>query len=83
MEEKEPRFAVEAGMAALRWLAEGYGYEIIGADVWAAYIHTVKAAENAGCKSETMERIRILVADEVFGERFVSQILGRELSLEC
>lgn len=78
----EPRFAVEAGMAALRWLVEGYGYEITGRDVWAAYQHTMKAAENAGCKPETLERIRKLVADEVFGERFVNKILGRELGLK-
>jgi hypothetical protein len=77
----EPRFAVEAGMAALRWLVEGYGYEITGRDVWAAYQHTMKAAENAGCKPETLERIRKLVADEVFGERFVNKVLGRELGL--
>jgi hypothetical protein len=24
-------------LAALRWLAAGYGYEITGADVWSAY----------------------------------------------
>jgi len=28
----EPRFAVEAGLAALRWFAEGYGYEITNLD---------------------------------------------------
>jgi hypothetical protein len=60
---------------------EGYGYEITGRDVWAAYQHTMKAAENAGCKPETLERIRKLVADEVFGERFVNKVLGRELGL--
>ena len=82
MAETEPRFAVEAGVAALRWLAEGYGYEIIGLDVREAYDYTMKAAENAGCKAETFERIRELVAGENFGERFVSRILGRELGLK-
>ena len=33
--DERPEFAVEAGLAALRWLVEGYGYEITGADVWA------------------------------------------------
>jgi hypothetical protein len=28
MAETEPRFAVEAGVAALRWLVEGHGYEL-------------------------------------------------------
>jgi hypothetical protein len=81
MAETEPRFAVEAGVAALRWLVEGHGYEITGLDVRAAYGCTMKAAENAGCKPETFKRIRELVAGENFGERFVTRILGNELGL--
>ena len=81
MEVAEPRFAVEAGIAALRWLVAGYGYEITSLDVWAAYNHTVKAAENAGCKTETIERIRERVVGETFGEKFINKILGRELGL--
>ena len=82
MAETEPRFAVEAGVAALRWLVEGYGFEITGLDVQAAYDYTMKAAENAGCKSETFERICELVAGENFGEHFVTRILGHELGLK-
>jgi hypothetical protein len=81
METTEPLFAVEAGMAALRWLVKGYGYDITGMDVRAAYNHTMKAAENAGCKPETLERVRKLVAGEVYGDRFVTRILGPELGL--
>jgi hypothetical protein len=81
MEVTKPRFAIETGMAALRWLVEGYGYEITGMDVWAAYNHTMKAAENAEVKTETFERIRKLVAGEVPGDRFVTKVLGRELGL--
>ena len=33
MAAENPRFAVEAGLAALRWLVAGYGYDIIAADV--------------------------------------------------
>ena len=80
-EEKNPTFALEAGMAALRWLVEGYGYEITGADVLAAYSHTMKAAEHAGVADETRARIRGLVSRETFGERFVTRILGRYLEL--
>ncbi len=80
--QKKPRFAVEAGFAALHWMVEGYGYEITGLDVWAAYDHTMKAAEVAGCKSEIFEHIRQLVAAEIFGERFVYRILSRELGLD-
>ena len=80
-EEKNPTFALEAGMAALRWLVEGYGYEITGADVLAAYSHTMKAAEHAGVAEETRARIRDIVSRESFGERFVTRILGRDLGL--
>lgn len=76
--EKKPSFAVEAGIAALRWLAEGYGYEITGLDVLNAYSHTMKAAENAGCTDETRQRIRALVANKNIGDSFVNRILSKE-----
>ena len=79
--DERPEFAVEAGLAALRWLVEGYGYEITGADVWSAYGNTMKAAENGGRAGEARERIRRLIAGEAFGERFVTRILGREVGL--
>lgn len=80
-EEKNPAFAIEAGMAALRWLVEGYGYEVTGLDVLNAYSHTMKAAQNAGCAEQTQKRIHALVASESFGERFVTKVLGRQLGL--
>jgi len=80
-EEKRPEFAIEAGMAALHWLVEGYGYEVADLDVLNAYAHTMKAAENAGCSEQTQNRIHDLVASESFGERFVTKVLGRHLGL--
>lgn len=68
-------------MAALRWLVEGYGYEITGADVLAACSHTMKAAEHAGVADETLTRIRELVSREALDERFVTRMLGRHLEL--
>ena len=79
--EKEPAFAVGAGLLALHWLVEGYGYEITGRDVRAAYSHTLEAAEKTGAVDATRERIRQLVATETFGERFVTRVLGKELGL--
>jgi hypothetical protein len=75
--DKNPVFALQAGLAALRWLAAGYGYEITGVDVWAAYSHTINAAERIGRRDEVRERIRALVA----GRRFLVEVLGRELGL--
>ncbi len=61
---------------------KGYGYDITGLDVRAAYDNTMAAAENAGCRPEAFERIRSLVAAETFGERFVTKILGQALGLK-
>lgn len=58
----QPRSAVEAGLAALRWIAAGYGYEITGVDVLAACSSTLAAARNGGWIDETEGRIRALVA---------------------
>jgi len=78
--DEQPAFAVGAGLLALHWLVQGYGYEITGADVWAAFSSTMKAAEKAGATPETQARVRELVAGEAPGG-FVSNILGRELGL--
>jgi hypothetical protein len=80
-EEKRPEFAVEAGMAALRWLVAGFGYDVTALDVVNAYSHTIKAAENAGCAEQAQKRIRDLVAGASSGERFVTKVLGRQLGL--
>jgi hypothetical protein len=75
--DKNPVFALEAGLAALRWLAKGYGYEVSGTDVWAAYLHTMKAAERVDRRDEVREHIRPLVAENWF----MTEVLGRELEL--
>ena len=80
-ETENPTFAVEAGMAALRWLTEGYGYDITSVDVLNAYAHTMRAAENAGSADDTRQRIRALVSKETSGERFVTRVLGRHLGI--
>ena len=58
----QPRFAVEAGLAALHWITAGYGYEMTGADVYAACSSTLAAARNGGWVNEIEGRIRTLVA---------------------
>ena len=80
LETKEPRFALEAGLAALRWLVEGYGYEITSLDVWKAFESTLKAAELAGCRPGTLERIRRLVGGGGAGSKFVAEALGSRLA---
>lgn len=73
--ESDPGFAVGAGLAALRWIAEGHGYEITGLDVRAAYSPTLKAAESMGRIPEVKKEIRKITS---MGEEsnFVATVLG-------
>ncbi len=76
---ENPAFAIEAGVAALRWLLAGHGYQITSTDVLDAYSHTMRAAENAGSIPHTQERICALLS--AHGDAFVTQILERQLAL--
>jgi hypothetical protein len=77
--DEQPAFATEAGLLALYWLVQEYGYEITGADVWAAYSCTLKAAERIGRADEIRAHIKRMVGARPGG--FVARILGRELGL--
>ena len=76
----QPVFATQAGLLAIHWLVQGYGYEITGADVWAAYSSALKAAERNGTASDVRERVKKMVGGERPGG-FVAKILGRELGV--
>jgi len=73
--DRNPAFALEAGLAALRWLGQGYGYEITRADVWTSYSQTMQVAEQLGRRDEIRARVRELTANG----GFVAEVLGREL----
>lgn len=77
-EESEPAFAMEAGMASLHWLMQGYGYDITGLDVLSAFAHTMKAAKKVGRADDTRARIAKLV-EAPDGDPFVSDIIGQRL----
>jgi len=79
--EDQPAFALGAGLLALYWLVQGYGYEITSADVWAAYSVTIKVAEGMGKADETRESIRRMAASVQDGTNIVARIVGRELGL--
>jgi len=71
----EPWFALEAGLAALRWIAEGYGYEITGLDVREAYGRTMRAAEIVGRRDSVLSRICQLAEKNTEGGRFLASVL--------
>jgi hypothetical protein len=77
----QPAFAVGAGLLALYWLVQGYGYEITSADVWDAYRATLSAGERQGSAADVRERVRKMVAAEGPGDHFVTKVLGREVGL--
>jgi hypothetical protein len=78
--ERDPEFAEGAGLAALRWFVQGFGYEITALDVWGAFHATLKAATALGRAEKTRAAVRDLVAAEQPGG-FVREVLGRELDL--
>ena len=77
-----PAFAVEAGLAALRWLVQGYGYEITSVDVRAAYSHTLTAAAHAGVDAAVRTRIHALFDDPAARSGFVASVIGKEVDLD-
>ena len=55
--EKQPDFALGAGLASLHWISQGYGYEITGSDVMAAYTALLQAATQAGVTIEEIDAL--------------------------
>ena len=79
--EKEPGFALAAGLAALHWMSEGYGYEITGADVLDAYTALIAAAPGAGVAIDSInDQVREIIAKEQSGATFLKSFLVHRLS---
>ncbi|WIG99395.1 hypothetical protein KGD87_25315 [Myxococcus sp. SDU36] len=78
--QKQPAFALGAGLLALHWLVQGYGYEVTSLDVRDAYQATLAAAERLGDAKGARERFRALLAEGGPGQGFVAKALARELS---
>jgi hypothetical protein len=83
MAETRPGFAIEVGLAALKWMLQGYGYEIAAEDVRLACQSTIKAAKNAGEEKQTLNRIYDLLCEELPKEPLVVKALEDELKLYC
>ena len=79
--EKQPAFALSAGLAALRWISLGHGYEITGADVLDAYSAVTQTAVNAGVPvPQINEQIRDMIASTQPGNSLMTTILARHLA---
>lgn len=79
--EKQPAFALAAGLAALRWISLGHGYEITGADVLDAYSAVTQAAGNAGVPAQQInEQILNMLASTQPGNSLMTTIFARHLA---
>lgn len=79
--EKPLDFALAAGLAALRWISLGHGYEITGGDVLDAYSAVMQAAPGAGVATQRInEQIREMAAGAQPGNSLMRTILARHLS---
>lgn len=78
--EDRPDFSVASGLAALRWISLGHGYEITGAEVLDIYAALTQAAERAGANEDHInEQVRNMIAGPASGTQFLRMILERHL----
>jgi len=78
--EKQPQFALAVGLASLRWIAMGQGYDITGADVLDAYLAVMRAAPGAGADSQQIKaQIRELISETPTGNQFMATVLAHHL----
>jgi hypothetical protein len=76
----EPAFALGSAMAALRWLSEGWSYEVTSTDVVEAYDRAMVAAARLNNTDDVNDQIRQLVeSNESAPTQFVRQSLLRRL----
>ena len=76
----QPDFAIASGLAALRWISQGHGYEITGVDVLDAYTALIQAAHGAGINDgQIVAQIRKMTAGSQPGNQFLKTILARHL----
>ena len=78
---ERPEFALAAGMTALRGIANGWGYDITGADVLDACAAVMAAAGAAGVDEAVVKAdVRALIAASGVGGDFVLRVLTRQLT---
>ncbi|MBV2137051.1 MAG: hypothetical protein KUF79_09610 [Candidatus Thiodiazotropha sp. (ex Ctena orbiculata)] len=75
-----PEFALGSAMAALRWLSEGWGYEVTSADVVEAYDRALDAASRLNKVEDVTGNIhRLVERNESASTLFVRQSLHARL----
>lgn len=79
--ERQPDFAIAAGLASLRWISRGHGYEITSIDVLDAYSAVMHAASIAGIDTQQIKtQIKDLLASKSGGNQIMKNALARHLA---
>jgi hypothetical protein len=77
--DSEPEFALGSALAALRWLSQGWGYDVTSSDVIDAYELALQAASNSH-REDVLSEIRVLLGQtQGAGSAFVRQSLSGRL----
>jgi hypothetical protein len=76
----QPDFARSAGLAALKWMMQGHGYELTAHDVADAFDHTLHAARRGGCEADTIHLIRGLMACSVVSQSSIITTLRQKIN---
>jgi hypothetical protein len=77
--DSEPEFALGSALAALRWLSQGWGYDVTSSDVIDAHELALQAASNSH-REDVLSEIRVLLGQtQGAGSAFVRQSLSGRL----
>ncbi len=75
----DPIFAYDVAVASLRWIAEGHGYLIDGADVFEAYDIAVDAARRLGKLALLREQIAVICQGMHASAEWIRRLLTPQL----
>jgi len=74
--DEAPAFAADAALAALHWMAAGYGYELTNLDALAARDRALEAAARLGQTDPVRQHIERILADPGPGIAWLRKVLG-------
>lgn len=77
--ESNTTFALGAALASLRWLSEGWGYDITARDVTDPFDLALAAADRLGMKQSVVEDLRRIVAADRSQGGFVQEMIGERM----
>jgi hypothetical protein len=79
--ESQPTFAFAAGLASLRWISLGHGYDITGLDVLDAHSAMMLAAAKAGLNEQQVKaQVLELMSSAPAGQQFLKTVLAHAMT---